>query len=119
MGIVRIGKQLFITACAYTRTTDLAARWLGATSFLPELFVLRYSNMGGLDPHTLAGQIRDARSFRDDRWSAYWDAIAGEHAGNADNDLRELAGEHRYGIVDLANREATPEAGDIESLSEL
>lgn len=67
--------MLAVTACAVTRTTNLAARCTGAAPLLPKLFVLRYANMGGLDHTDFAHQIREARSFRDNRWCAHWDRI--------------------------------------------
>ena len=51
-------QKIFVTICAVTRSTDLAARWIGAAPFLPALFVLRYANMGGLDHELFAEQIR-------------------------------------------------------------
>ncbi len=42
-------RRTFITACMLTRTTELAARQLGVSFFLPALFVRRYAEMGGLD----------------------------------------------------------------------
>ncbi len=76
MAEATLPQKLFVTACAVTRSTDLAARWTGAAPFLPALFVLRYANMGGLDHTLFARQIRGARSFRDDRWCGYWNTIA-------------------------------------------
>ncbi|WP_369829416.1 alpha/beta hydrolase family protein [Mycobacterium sp. E2462] len=83
--------KLFVTACAITGTTNLAARWCGAAPFLPKLFVLRYANMGGLHPPDFAQELRAARSFRDDRWCAHWDRIAEQHAERAVALLRDLA----------------------------
>ncbi|HEX5357376.1 MAG TPA: alpha/beta hydrolase [Aquabacterium sp.] len=70
-------RRMFITICMLTRTTELAARWLGAGFFLPTLFVQRYASMGGLDPHLFAAQLKGVRSFKDDAWCGYWNALAG------------------------------------------
>lgn len=69
-------RRCFITACMLTRTTDLAARRLGAGFFLPSLFVLRYASMGGLEPSLFASQLRGVRSFKDAAWCGHWDALA-------------------------------------------
>ncbi|WP_111511951.1 alpha/beta hydrolase family protein [Mycobacterium kyogaense] len=92
MAEARLPQKFFVTACAFTRSTNVAARFVGAAPFLPALFVLRYANMGGLDHASFARQIRDARSFRDDRWCRHWNAIAEAHARRAADFLRELAG---------------------------
>jgi esterase FrsA len=91
MAEVTILQKLGITACAVTRTTNVVTRWTGAAPFLPKLFVLRYANMGGLDPAQFAREVRAARSFRDDRWCAHWNRIASSHAARADELLEELA----------------------------
>jgi len=59
-----------------TRTTDLAARRLGAGFFLPSLFVLRYACMGGLEPSLFASQLRGVRSFKEAAWCGHWNALA-------------------------------------------
>lgn len=69
-------RRCFITACMLTRTTDLAARRLGAGFFLPSLFVLRYASMGGLDPRLFASQLGGVRSFKDAAWCGHWNALA-------------------------------------------
>lgn len=98
-----LAQKLFVTACAVTRSTDLAARWTGAGPFLPALFALRYANMGGLDRSQFVQEIRAARSFRDDRWCRYWDAIADAHARRATWLLRGLAGPDSSVVPDLTN----------------
>lgn len=108
-------QKLFVTACAATRTTNLATRWTGAAPFLPKLFVLRYANMGGLDHTEFARQIRQARSFRDDRWCAHWDRIADQHARRATDLLRQLAGDGTSVTYDLAD----PTAEEITTLASL
>lgn len=69
-------RRCFITACMLTRTTDPAARRLGAGFFLPSLFVLRYASMGGLEPSLFASQLRGVRSFKDEAWCGHWNALA-------------------------------------------
>lgn len=71
-------RRLFITTCMMTRTTELAAQRLGAGFFLPALFVLRYASMGGLDPRLFAKQLNGVRSFKDEAWCGYWNALARE-----------------------------------------
>ena len=114
-------QKLFVTACAITRSTDLAARWTGAAPFLPALFVLRYANMGGLDQTEFAEQIRAARSFRDDRWCGYWNAIADAHARRATDLLRSLAdidpGTESTDVPDLADVGAATAAEDLDRLT--
>jgi len=103
MADISSAQKFFVTACAVTRSTDLAARWTGAAPFLPALFVLRYANMGGLDHTEFAGQIRRARSFRDDRWCGYWNDIADAHARRATNLLRNLADADSAAVPDLTD----------------
>ena len=103
MAAITLAQKLFVTACAVTRSTDLAARWTGAAPFLPALFVLRYANMGGLDHSLFAGQIRGARSFRGDRWCGYWNDIAEAHAQRATGLLRSLAGTDAAAVPDLTD----------------
>lgn len=110
-------QKLFVTACAVTRTTDLAARWTGAAPFLPALFVLRYANMGGLDHTLFAAQIRGARSFRDDRWCGYWNRIADTHARRARNVLRSLAGTDAASVPDLTDPSAATAAENVDGLT--
>ncbi|MGN7778763.1 alpha/beta hydrolase family protein [Mycolicibacterium sp. 22603] len=107
MSQARLLKRLFVTMCAVTRSTDVAARWTGATPFLPALFALRYTNMGGLDGTLFAAQIHGAKSFRDDRWCSYWNRIADAHARRATDLLAELAGTGYAGVPDLADQSAT------------
>ena len=90
MATVTVWSRLLVTACAITRTTNLVARRRGAAPFLPRLFVLRYANMGGLDPVEFAAQIDHARSFRADRWCNHWNCIAAQHLRRANMLLRDL-----------------------------
>lgn len=69
-------RRCFITACMLTRSTELAARCLGAGFFLPSLFVLRYASMGGIDPGLFASQLHGVKSFKDAAWCGHWNALA-------------------------------------------
>lgn len=69
-------RRLFITLCMLTRTTEWAARRLGAGYFLPALFVLRYASMGGLDARKFRNELTGIDSFKDDAWCRYWNALA-------------------------------------------
>lgn len=69
-------RRLFITTCMLTRTTEWATHRLGAAYFLPALFVLRYASMGGLDARQFAAQLSGIKSFKDEAWCTYWNALA-------------------------------------------
>jgi len=112
-------QKLFVTACAVTRSTNVAARWTGAAPFLPALFVLRYANMGGLDHSLFAAQIRGARSFRDDRWCSYWNRIADTHARRATDLLRHLAGTDAAAVPDLTDPSRATAAENVDGLTAL
>lgn len=99
-----VATRLFVSACAVTRTTDLVARWTGAGFFLPALFVLRYANMGGLDPAVFADELAGARSFRERRWCEHWDRIAAKHLRGAERALAVLAGPAASGTLFEAAR---------------
>jgi esterase FrsA len=106
---------VLVTLAALTRTTGLAARLLGTRPFLPALFVLRYSNMGGLDPDVVARHLRTCRSFTDAGWCRYWDAVADEHLAGARAALRRVdpAAE---GLVDAALAAGAVDVGpDLEA----
>ena len=121
MAEANLAQKLLVTACAITRSTDLAARWMGAAPFLPALFVLRYANMGGLDQATFAAQIRAVRSFRADRWCGYWNAIAEAHARRATDLLGSLAGvdpaTDSTNVPDLADVGATTATEHLDRLT--
>lgn len=85
-------RRIFTTACVLTGTTELAARRLGASFFLPALFIRRYSEMGGLDPAHFAMQMDGVRSFTDDAWCGYWDAIAEEQLLAAERAVPGISG---------------------------
>ncbi len=84
-------RRIFITTCLLTRTTEWAANRLGAGFFLPALFVLRYSAMGGLEPRLFAEQLNAVRSFEDDAWCGHWDAMAREELAGIGKMLPGLA----------------------------
>jgi esterase FrsA len=119
MAEATLAQKLFVSACALTRSTDLAARWTGAAPFLPALFVLRYANMGGLDHTEFARQIRAAQSFRDDRWCSYWNDIADAHARRATDLLAALAGTDSSAVPDLTNPGAAIAAEHRDGLAAL
>lgn len=77
-------KDLFVSICALSSQTDRAAGRLGVAYYLPALFRLRYTNMGGLDPELFAAQLRGLRTFREPDWCAYWNSFAGAYAAEAD-----------------------------------
>lgn len=85
-------RRLFITTCMLTRTTELAAHRLGAGFFLPALFVLRYASMGGLDPRLFAQQLNGVRSFKDEAWCGYWNALAKAQLTSFEQALPGFAG---------------------------
>lgn len=85
-------RRIFITACMLSRTTELAARRLGAGFFLPALFVRRYAAMGGLDPQLFASQLQGVRSFKDQAWCGYWNALAQQQLASAEAHLPDLTG---------------------------
>ncbi|OLR93721.1 alpha/beta hydrolase family protein [Actinokineospora bangkokensis] len=99
-----LATRLFISACAFTGTTDLAAARKGAAYFLPALFAQRYANMGGLDRAAFARQLDGVRSFRDDRWCGHWNAIAAQHVAVAERALEDLIGSPAPGLLDAASR---------------
>lgn len=73
-----VAKDLFTTLCLVSGQTERAAQRLGVRFFLPQLFRLRYANMGGIDPDLFAGQLDGLRSFEETAWCGYWNAIAAE-----------------------------------------
>ncbi|GAA2059018.1 alpha/beta hydrolase family protein [Williamsia deligens] len=111
--------KLLVTACAITRTTDLAARMTGARPFLPALFALRYANMGGFDRDVFAQQLSGARSFRDDRWCTYWNRIAAEHTDRATGLLRDLAAATSSIVPDITDPETVLDTQALGVLAEL
>jgi len=88
-------KDIFTTLCLVTGQTERAANRLGVRYFLPELFRLRYSNMGGLDPETFARQLDGLKSFEESAWCGYWNAIAAGYEEEADKLLQESGDEEQ------------------------
>lgn len=88
-------KDLFTTLCLISGQTERAANKLGVRFFLPELFRLRYANMGGLDPETFTGQLDGLNSFEESTWCGYWDAIAAGYEEEAEQLLQESGDEQR------------------------
>lgn len=62
-------KNLLVTLCALTRTTERAAHRRGVGYFLPALFVDRFANLGGLDKTQFSAQLDACRSFEDEAWA--------------------------------------------------
>jgi esterase FrsA len=82
-------KNLFTTLCLLTGQTERAANKLGVRFFLPELFRLRYANMGGLDPEVFTRQLDGLKSFEESAWCGYWNAIAASCEEEAERQLGE------------------------------
>lgn len=80
-------KDLFTTVCLVTGQTERAAGRLGVRFFLPELFRLRYANMGGLDPEVFTSQLNGLKSFEESAWCGYWNAIASGYEREAEGML--------------------------------
>jgi esterase FrsA len=77
-------KDLFTTLCLLTGQAERAAGSFGVRFFLPELFRLRYANMGGLDVEAFTRQLDGLKSFRESAWCGYWNAIAREYEAEAE-----------------------------------
>ena len=84
-------RRSFITACMLTRTTELAARLLGASFFLPALFIRRYAEMGGLERAVFSRQLGGVRSFKDEAWCRYWNTIAEAELTHAEEAVKGIA----------------------------
>ena len=82
-------KDLFTTLCLITGQTERAANRLGVRFFLPELFRLRYANMGGLDTEVFTRQLDGLKSFEESAWCGYWNAIAASYEEEAEKLLQE------------------------------
>ncbi|NPV60854.1 MAG: alpha/beta hydrolase [Actinobacteria bacterium] len=87
-----VAKELFTTLCLVSGQTERAANRLGVRFFLPQLFRLRYANMGGLDPGLFARQLDGLRSFEEAAWCGYWNAIARGHEEEAER-LLDVGGD--------------------------
>jgi esterase FrsA len=99
-----IPKELFTTLCLATGQTGRAAARLGVRFFLPELFRLRYANMGALDPEVFTGQLDALKSFEESAWCGYWDRFASESLAEAE---KLVAGERREEARDRFIRAVT------------
>ncbi len=85
-------KDIFITLCLATGQTERAASKLGVRFFLPELFRLRYANMGELDPDVFARQLDSLKSFEEREWCGYWNEFAAEYERQAEAESDEAQG---------------------------
>lgn len=83
-------KDLFTTLCLLTRLTETAAHLLSVRFFLPQLFRLRYANMGGIDPDLFTRQLEGCRSFKESKWCGYWNAIAKEYESKAEDLIKHI-----------------------------
>ncbi|MBC7246286.1 MAG: alpha/beta hydrolase [Actinobacteria bacterium] len=91
-------KDLFTTFCLVSGQTERAANRLGVSYFLPQLFRLRYANMGKLDPGVFARELGDLKSFRESAWCGYWNGIAAGYEEEAERLLASQdAEEHAKG----------------------
>ena len=82
-------KDLFTTLCLFTRLTEEAAHLLSVRFFLPQLFKLRYANMGGIDLDLFTQQLEGCRSFKESAWCGYWNAIAQEYESKAEELIKQ------------------------------
>ena len=83
-------KNVFITVCAFTHTTELFTRFTGVGTFLPQLFALRFANVLCIPASGFEIEMRQCRSFKDDKWTAYWRAKADTHLREADARLNPM-----------------------------
>lgn len=111
--------RLFVTASMITNTTEFSTRHLGAKVFLPELFKLRYANLGGLDVDLFGIQLSGARSFTDKKWCAYWDPIAEKHLADAKLALQMLVGSESVAESLLAANNHKPTRILVDMLGQL
>lgn len=84
-------KRFFVTACALTGLTEVVVRRSGARVLLPDVFVPRFAALAGIAPAHFAEQLRAARTFTDQGWTAHWGRIAEQHRAAAEELLCELA----------------------------
>ena len=99
-------KDLFTTLCLLTRLTETAAHLLSVRFFLPQLFRLRYANMGGIDPDLFTRQLEGCRSFKESEWCGYWNAIAREYETKAEDSIRRK-GKSMDEILSLVKKATT------------
>ncbi len=69
-------KDILVTTVAFLGKTEKIASRVGVSYFLPRLFKLRYSNMGGLNPDEFERQMKALRSFEEENWCTYWNGFA-------------------------------------------
>ncbi|AVZ40826.1 MULTISPECIES: alpha/beta hydrolase [unclassified Dietzia] len=106
-------KDLFVTWCALTKTTERATRRRGARYFLPALFVDRFVNMGGLDRELFIRQLEDCRTFQDTAWANYWGECARVHLDAADVELRSLGAPPTEQILGPGGESTAAELGAV------
>ncbi|MFI6218636.1 alpha/beta hydrolase family protein [Nocardia brasiliensis] len=107
-----VAERLLVSACALTRTTEWATRLFGPRRFLPALFSDRFTHLGGIERAVFERQLSGCRSFADDRWTPYWEALAAEHLAVADAALSTLGGPSTRQLLN-------PSAADTSVLGEL
>jgi len=100
-------KDLFTTVCLVSGRTEKAANRLGVRFFLPQLFKLRYANMGGLDPEVFARQLDGLKSFREEAWCGYWNGIAAGYEEKAEELLVSGGEERRQEGIDALIKAVT------------
>lgn len=71
-----LAKKLFISLCMATKTTNLAAKFTGVGYFLPQLFILRFANMGAIRPEVFKRQLQGLKTFKVSKWCSYWNSFA-------------------------------------------
>lgn len=69
-------KKLFISICMISKTTNIATRFTGTSYFLPQLFAMRFANMGGINLEEFKQQLAQLKTFHDSTWCSYWNKFA-------------------------------------------
>lgn len=80
-----LAKKLFIGACMVTGTTNAAAKITGVNYFLPQLFTMRFANMGKINPDDFREQLNGLNTFADSKWCSYWNAFAQKYEEDFQN----------------------------------
>lgn len=109
----RIAKNLIVSLCALTGTTERAARRVGVGYFLPELTVDRFANMGGIDKRLFATQLQQCRSFDDEAWAGYWRRLAAQHLDTAAPALARLGGPAPSELLEPADADLVARLGAV------
>lgn len=78
-------KGLTYILCNLTGATNLVARFTGVKFFLPQLFLLRYSNFAGVPAKDVEEKLANCNSFEENYWCNYWGDFAAQHEKNANN----------------------------------